>query len=355
MNKQPAIHIEHLTIGYPGSHNTKTVARDINSTICRSELTCLLGANGVGKSTLLRTLSGFQSQLSGSIRILDKEINTYSDRELSRILGVVLTEKCDIRNMNVRELVGMGRSPYTGFWGKLNNSDKEIVDRAIGQVHIQELASRMIHTLSDGERQKVMIAKALAQETPIIFLDEPTAFLDFPSKVEIMQLLHSLTRQDNKTIFMSTHDLELALQIADKVWLMDRTNGITVGTPEDLALEKHLSHFFARKGITFDMESGLFRITNNYRRKIRLTGHGAKYAMVRKALQRNEIEANRNIESDIFIETGNLHTSGFVLYLPDHSSIHTNSIEELLQEILFFFDHTSQFLLESSGINSNSR
>lgn len=114
----------------------------------------------------------------------------------------------------------------------------------------------MVHTLSDGERQKVMIAKALAQQTPVIFLDEPTAFLDFPSKVEIMQLLHQLTRETGKTIFLSTHDLELALQIADKIWLMDRQHGITIGTPEDLALEGHLSGFFARKGIVFDMETG---------------------------------------------------------------------------------------------------
>ena len=189
--------------------------------------------------------------------------------------------------MTVRELIGMGRSPYTGFWGKLSRADDEIVDKAIGLVNIHPLASRMLHTLSDGERQKAMIAKALAQETPVIYLDEPTAFLDFPSKVEIMQLLHHLTRETDKTIFLSTHDLELALQIADKIWLMDKVNGITSGTPEDLALEGYLSRFFARKGITFDMESGLFRITNNYRYEIRLTGHGYRYAMVRKALQRN--------------------------------------------------------------------
>ncbi len=147
--------------------------------------------------------------------------------------------------MTVRELIGMGRSPYTGFWGKLSRADDEIVDKAIGLVNIHPLASRMLHTLSDGERQKAMIAKALAQETPVIYLDEPTAFLDFPSKVEIMQLLHHLTRETDKTIFsLSTHDLELALQIADKIWLMDKVNGITSGTPEDLALEGYLSRFF---------------------------------------------------------------------------------------------------------------
>ncbi len=151
-----------------------------------------------------------QPRLSGEIALLSRDIQDYSDKELSTIVGVVLTDKCDIRNMSVRELIGMGRSPYTGFWGRLGKEDRRIVEEAIAMVRIENLASRMVHTLSDGERQKVMIAKALAQETPVIFLDEPTAFLDFPSKVEIMQLLHHLTRTTNKTIFLSTNDIELA-------------------------------------------------------------------------------------------------------------------------------------------------
>ena len=153
-----------------------------------------------------------------------------------------------------------------------------MVERAVALVGIPHLAHRMVHTLSDGERQKVMIAKALAQETPVIYLDEPTAFLDFPSKVEMMQLLHHLSRQTDKTIFLSTHDLELALQIADKIWLMDKANGVTIGTPEDLALNGSLSSFFARKGIVFDLETGLFRVDNEYTTQIRLSGHGQRYA-----------------------------------------------------------------------------
>ena len=191
----------------------------------------------------------------------------------------------------------------------------------------------MVHTLSDGERQKVMIAKALAQQTPVIFLDEPTAFLDFPSKVEIMQLLHQLTRETGKTIFLSTHDLELALQIADKIWLMDRQHGITIGTPEDLALEGHLSGFFARKGIVFDMETGLFRVENQYSSQVRLVGHGQKYAMVRKALQRNGILANRNVESSVWVETGDLTTSGFRICREGEYVIEVGTIEELLEQL----------------------
>ena len=202
---------------------------------------------------------------------------------------------------------------------------------------IENLADRMVHTLSDGERQKVMIAKALAQQTPVIFLDEPTAFLDFPSKVEIMQLLHQLTRETGKTIFLSTHDLELALQIADKIWLMDRQHGITIGTPEDLALEGHLSGFFARKGIVFDMETGLFRVENQYSSQVQLVGHGQKYAMARKALQRNGILANRNVVSDICVETGNLATPGFGICRDGKVVIEAKTIEELLEQLKVLF------------------
>ena len=233
------------------------VAGHINAGINSGELTCLLGANGIGKSTLLRTLSAFQPKLSGEIFIQGQEIEQYKDKELSMAISVVLTEKCEVRNMTVTELVGLGRTPYTGFWGTLDEDDKQIVERSISLVKIEKLADRMVHTLSDGERQKVMIAKALAQETPIIFLDEPTAFLDFPSKVEMMQLLHRLSRQTNKTIFLSTHDLELALQIADKIWLMDKMNGVIIGTPEDLSLNGSLSAFFAHKGIIFDIDNTL--------------------------------------------------------------------------------------------------
>ena len=328
------IHIADLSIGYPGKGDVKVVASGICADINSGELTCLLGANGVGKSTVLRTLSAFQPKLGGEIHIRGKEIGDYTDKQLARVISVVLTEKCDIRNMSVMELIGLGRSPYTGFWGTLSAEDRAIVEHSIALVGIPHLAHRMVHTLSDGERQKVMIAKALAQETPVIFLDEPTAFLDFPSKVEMMQLLHHLSRQTDKTIFLSTHDLELALQIADKIWLMDKVNGVTIGTPEDLSLNGALSSFFARKGIVFDLETGLFRVDNEYTSQIRLVGHGQKYAMVRKALQRNGILANRNIESDFCIETGDLKGGGsFVLRVPGKEPVSVPCIEDLLAAV----------------------
>ena len=329
--KETTIRLRDLSIGYPDKHNTKRVAEHLNASIHSGELTCLLGTNGVGKSTLLRTLSAFQPPLGGTIDLLDRPLSTYDDRQLATVIGVVLTEKSDIRNMTVEELVGLGRSPYPGFWGTLKESDRRIVHEAIARVRIEPLTQRMVHTLSDGERQKVMIAKALAQETPIIFLDEPTAFLDFPSKVEVMQLLHNLTHTLQKTVFMSTHDLELALQIADKIWLMDRTNGIAIGTPEDLSLEGKLSSFFSRKGITYDTETGFFRIDTDYRREIHLHGHGSRYAMVRKALQRNGIRADRHVADDsLHIDTTGSAGDPFVIHRADGSTQSATNIEALL-------------------------
>ena len=252
---QPTIQIKSLSTGYRGKNNVTVVAHDINATIYGGELTCLLGPNGAGKSTLLRTLSAFLPPVKGEITIMGRNLNDYSDKELAKTIGVVLTEKTDLRNMSVEDLIGLGRSPYTGFWGTLHQQDREIVANAIEMVSISSLKDRMVQTLSDGERQKVMIAKALAQETPVIFLDEPTAFLDFPSKVEIMQLLHNLSRTTGKTIFLSTHDLELALQISDTIWLMDQTNGVITGTPEKLATDGTLSRFFSQRGISFDIHN----------------------------------------------------------------------------------------------------
>ena len=290
MSGHETIRLADLRIGYRVRHGEHTVAEHLTAAIPGGRLTCLLGRNGAGKSTLLRTLSAFQPALGGSIQLLGRELGSYSDRELSHLLGIVLTDKCDLTNMRVADLVGMGRAPYTGFWGRLSPADHQAVAEALSAVGIEALAERKIQTLSDGERQKAMIAKALAQQTPVILLDEPTAFLDYPSKVEIMQLLHRLTRETEKTIFLSTHDLELALQIADCVWLMKRGEPLATGTPEDLCLNGELARFFPRQGILFEPETGLFRIENRYRRSVRLVGEGIRAAMAGKALRRIGID-----------------------------------------------------------------
>lgn len=241
-----AVVLSGLSIGYRTRNNVHTVASGLNASLYNGSLTCLLGPNGVGKSTLLRTLAGFQPQLEGSIMLAGKRLEDYSSHELAQTIGVVLTEKPDLGMMTVEELVALGRSPYTDFWGRLTRQDQKIVEEAIAMVGIGTLAKRQVTTLSDGERHKVMIAKALAQQTGIIFLDEPTAFLDYPSKVDVLQLLHKICHEAGKAVFLSTHDLELTLKAADTVWLMTRDEGLLTGTPQQLetagALKRHL-HF----------------------------------------------------------------------------------------------------------------
>ena len=244
MMHEETIRLTGLVTGYTGKHHVKRISENLSGAIFSGELTCLLGSNGAGKSTLLRTLSAFLPPLGGEVTLLSRPLKEYKARELSTIIGVVLTERVTLQNMSVEELVGMGRSPYTGFWGRLSEVDRKKISDALALVGIESLRGRMVQTLSDGERQKVMIAKALAQETPIIFLDEPTAFLDYPSKVEILHLLHRLSREAGKTVFLSTHDLELALQIADRIWLMDKAGGVHIGTPEALTEDGSLERFF---------------------------------------------------------------------------------------------------------------
>lgn len=211
------IHLEHLTIGY----RDKTVAQNLEGQVTPGVLTCLIGENGAGKSTLLRTLAGLQPSRGGRVvleqsdgKLLD--VSALSKSEMARRVSVVLTERPDVEQLTVSELVGMGRLPYTGFFGGLNDDDRRLVERSLELTGTQELARRQVQALSDGELQKVMIAKALAQQTPVILLDEPTAFLDYPSKVDMMTLLGRLAHHEGLTILLSTHDLDLALRLGDR-------------------------------------------------------------------------------------------------------------------------------------------
>lgn len=223
------ITLSHLSVGYKVGH---TVVSDINLTLQSGKLASLIGANGVGKSTLLKTLTGFLPKLEGSLLLDGKDISEFSQRALARQISIVLTQKPEVQNLTVEEIVGLGRSPYTGFFGKLHANDQQIVDESITAVGIEKLKNRMIQTLSDGERQKVMIAKALAQQTPIIFLDEPTAFLDFSSKVETFQLLQRMAHEMGKLVLLSTHDLELAVRFSDTLLQVNGDGLRTVSNEE---------------------------------------------------------------------------------------------------------------------------
>lgn len=206
------IRLSHLSVGYSPS---LPVISGINAVVRSGQLTCLTGENGIGKSTLLKTLTGFLPKLNGSLLLDGREVGTFSQRELARQVSIVLTQKPDIQNLTVEEVVGLGRSPYTGFFGRFHDADRTVIADALASVGIEPLRHRMIQTLSDGERQKVMIAKALAQQTPVILLDEPTAFLDFPSKAETFRLLQRMAHDRDKLILLSTHDLGLAVRFAD--------------------------------------------------------------------------------------------------------------------------------------------
>lgn len=208
-----AITTNRLTVGYRGHR----VVEDISLSLPCGRLVCLLGPNGAGKSTLLRTLCGFQPPIAGTVTISGSDITTMSAAEVARLVSVVLTDRPLTPSLTAAEMVGMGRAPYTGFWGRLSDDDRRLVSEAMQTVGIAPLATRRMGQLSDGELQKVMIAKALAQHTPVIVLDEPTAFLDYPSKVAVMKTLARLAHNEGKTILMSTHDLELAAQLGDEL------------------------------------------------------------------------------------------------------------------------------------------
>lgn len=238
-------------------YGQKVVGRSLCGTLRRGTLTALLGSNGAGKSTLLRTLAGLQPALSGQVRWSEREIKEYAPRELARMLSVVLTFRPEAEALTAEEVVEMGRIPYGNAWGGRNEADAEQVNRALALTETEAFRHRPISTLSDGERQRIFIAKALAQDTPAILLDEPTAFLDFPSKVSLLRLLVRLSHEEGKTILFSTHDVELALQFADQLWLLN-PDAVVAGTPNALAANGTLKSFFAKDDLQFDAETMRF-------------------------------------------------------------------------------------------------
>ena len=328
--KQPTITLTNLTIGYANQGNTKEVVANITDNIYPGELVCLLGANGVGKSPLLRTLAGFQPSLSGEITLLGKNITGYTAKEIAHIVSIVLTHRPEIYNMTAYELVAVGRSPYTDFWGSLSNEDKKVIDQAFIDVGIASLKERYLHHLSDGEKQKVMIAKALVQDTPIILLDEPTAFLDFTSKVEVTQLLLKLARKREKSILLTTHDMELAFQVADQIWLFNRNKQLESGTPEDLAISGTFNQFFKNSGVSFDLESALFTLNRSITTYVNLKGQGDYLTLIEKALLRNNIGIDNNKELPT-IELLSDSPLTITIKLTTNNTLHqVNTIEALL-------------------------
>jgi iron complex transport system ATP-binding protein len=240
-----------LAIGYRKGRTPFIVQRDINVELHAGEVVCLIGTNGCGKSTLLRTLGGLQKPLAGNVLVNDKDFSKLSNAEKSLLMGLVLTEQVSVGKMTVAQMVALGRYPHTDWAGKLAAEDTQKISEAIALVHLEHKAAAFFDELSDGERQRVMIAKALAQDTPIILLDEPTAHLDLPNRVEMMLLLSKLATHTDKSILLSTHDLDLALQTTNRIWLMTHEK-ILCGQPEELIANGSFQAVFQNAAISFD-------------------------------------------------------------------------------------------------------
>ncbi|MGL5271875.1 MAG: ABC transporter ATP-binding protein [Phocaeicola sp.] len=258
MKSAAVITATNLTIGYRTGKQENRVHENLSFQLFPGELTCLLGANGTGKSTLLRTLSATQPALSGDLLIGDRPLTSFTEKERSRTIGVVLTDKTQVGGLTVYELVALGRQPHTGFFGRLNKKDHAVIEEALLAVGISHKAQNYTAELSDGERQKAMIAKALVQECPLILLDEPTAFLDVVSRIEIMTLLHRLAATQKKAILLSTHDIEQALVLSDKLWLLSKEKGLLSGVTEDIILNYRMEELFKHPNIRFDYNHGVY-------------------------------------------------------------------------------------------------
>jgi iron complex transport system ATP-binding protein len=245
----PLLRTEDLSVGYRSGHRQRLIAHSLNLAMTQGQLICLLGPNGAGKSTLMRTLAGAQPALVGQVLIGGDDVSKLAANMLAQRMALVLTERVDVGHLSAYGLAALGRYPYTGWSGKLNERDHAITQHAMRAARCEALAGRIVGELSDGERQRVMIARALAQETPIVLLDEPTAFLDLPRRIEIMLLLRELAHTRQKSLLLSTHDLELALRYADQLWLMSPAGAIVVGTPDVLKSNNALLHTFASEGV----------------------------------------------------------------------------------------------------------
>ena len=328
---EDVLNLVNLSIGYSLKSENKVVAENISETLKKGELVCLLGPNGAGKSTLIRTISASQKPLAGQVFLDEKDIFQIAPRQLATKLSLVLTERVHGGMLSSYEVVGLGRYPYTGWSGKLKPRDHEVIQWAIATVGAQELAQRMLSELSDGERQKIMVAKALAQETEIMVLDEITAFLDLPRRIEVMQLMRRLAKQEDKCILMSTHDMELALKYSDKLWLLPKNGKLAIGAPEDLVLDGTFAKAFESEGIRFDIQKGAFESLEPYEQKVQLAGTGNELLWTRKALERARIEVVADASISVFVTRTE---NGMSWQLTSETfNNETNSIYELLQTI----------------------
>jgi len=267
--------------------------------------------------------------LEGQIWIRNRKLNLMSARDLSKILGVVLTERLDIANMTVYDLLALGRYPYTDWTGRLKDKDRAILSEVIELTDLGELVHRQLSELSDGERQKAMVARALAQEPDLVFLDEPTAFLDLPRRVELMAALRTLAHTTKRCFLVSTHDLDLALRAADYLWLLSPSGDFYSGLPESLVLNGSFSRVFSGKGVVFNDQSGSFEIKRSQYRKISLKGVGKSRLWTARALERQGFEVVDE-KTDLALEIQTKDQSSVWKLKQANSQNEFNSLEELI-------------------------
>ncbi|SDD58325.1 iron complex transport system ATP-binding protein [Algoriphagus faecimaris] len=247
---------KNISLGYPNKDAPKVVLEALNFELCSGQLTCLLGPNGVGKSTLIKAMMGQLIPLEGRLELDGKRVSDFSYENLSKQLSVVLSEPQLPSNLTVEQLVGLGRTPYLTWSGSLSQYDKEIVQRALSTTHIEYLRKELIGEISDGQRQKAMIARAVAQDCPLMILDEPTAHLDLVNRYEIMRLLQQIAHQEQKAILVVTHDLEIALETADYFWLLTCGAPLLGGLPEDLVISGSINQLYPSGTYRFDQKRG---------------------------------------------------------------------------------------------------
>ncbi len=258
-NSHIILRTNQLSIGYQTKKTTSTIASNISVQLQKGELIGLVGANGIGKSTLLRTLTSIQQPLSGTIEINDKVLTDYTIQDLAKTMSIVLTEQLMSKNLTVFELIALGRQPYTNWVGNLTPDDIHVIEKAIEQTHLSDIKLRKCHELSDGQLQKVMIARALAQDTDIIILDEPTTHLDMYHKAYILKLLQRLTRNTQKTILFSSHEIDLAIQLCDSIIVM-LNDHVVYDTPCKLIENGVFNNLFPKDLIDFDTTTGRFKV-----------------------------------------------------------------------------------------------
>lgn len=295
MSREILLHAKNLSVGYTEGNTQHVLFENIDLELHAGELVCFMGANGIGKSSLIRTMAGLQKPLT------PLHLSRWTGKIDPKKISVVLTDRINAINITVIELVALGRYPYLDWDVKLTEEDKSIIEKAICDTHIQHIRNKKLYELSDGQLQMAMIARALAQDTPLILLDEPTAHLDLNNRVEIMNLLRRLARTANKAILVATHELDLALQTADLIWLAGKDKKLITGIPEDLVLNGSFDEIFQFKG--FDLRTGKVSHEAWQNKSVKLVGEGYEYLWTRNALERSGFEISDDSNQQIEIKS----------------------------------------------------